>query len=57
LGLADMRALFPDAQLVTERPAGVPMSVIARRARWKQGAANANSASKSEPGKPVKIVA
>lgn len=57
LGLGDMRAMFPDAQLLTERPAGVPMSVIARCARWKQGAANANGAPSSRPEKPVKNVA
>lgn len=57
LGFADMRALFPGAQLLTERPAGVPMSVIASRACWKQGVANTNNASNSEPDKPVKNVA
>lgn len=57
VGLADMRLLFPGAQLVMERPAGVPMSIIARRARWEQGVANANSAPKPAPQKPVKNVA
>lgn len=42
LGLDDMRALFPDAQFRTDRPAGVPMSVIAWRDCWGgQAVANA----------------
>lgn len=52
LGYADMRALFPNAQILTERPAGVPMSIIAR---WKRDAAN--DSQPAAPKRPLKNVA
>ncbi len=35
LGLNDMKAMFPAANYAIERPLGVPMSVLAWRANWR----------------------
>lgn len=36
LGLNDIKAMFPTANLAIERPLGVPMSVLAWRANWRE---------------------